>query len=99
MGLTCILGALPVTNLLRQVEGLEYTSRFGDPLMRVKIHPDRRILVCRNNDILQFRSVTSAVAQSPRRTGPFPAMLPKQALIVPTAADFRELDFFTRLLF
>ena len=52
------------------------------------------ITVCLNNDSIQFRSVTSEVAQSPPRTGIFPSMLPKQAFRVPTAADYStELDF------
>jgi len=62
--------------------------------MRVNIPPDRRVIaVCHINDILRFQSETSDVAQSPRRTGLFPAMLPKQAFRVPTAADSSEPDF------
>jgi len=62
--------------------------------MRVNIPPGRRVItVCHNNDILRFRSEPSDAAQSPRRTGLFPAMLPKQAFRVPTDADSSELDF------
>jgi hypothetical protein len=46
MGLSCVLGALPIANPLRQVEGFEYTGRFGDPLQRVRIAPDRRAIQC-----------------------------------------------------
>jgi len=62
--------------------------------MRVNIPPDCHIItVCHYNDILRFRTETSDAAQSPRRTGLFPASLPNRTFRVPAAADSSEMDF------
>jgi hypothetical protein len=93
IGLSCILGGIICCKPIKPSRELRIYKRVWRPNNACQdSFKSSPITVCHRSDF-KSRWIRSEVAQSPRCTGLLPAVLPKQAFRIPSAAGSSQLHF------